>query len=124
MSIDCERCDTAMQTVFYEGVAIKLCLSCKGIFLNKKKLHAIEESREIDIAEDTSVPRNGPEIRRNCPECSTLMNKRKHGKIMITMIDYCDDCSGIWLDKGELASIQLGFETAQNNKFRNQFRRL
>ena len=124
MSIDCERCDNAMQTVYYEGIAIKLCFNCKGIFLNKKKLEAIEESQEIRIPEDTPKPMNGPEVLRSCPTCSTVMAKRKHGKIRVTTVDYCEDCDGIWLDKGELASIQLGYEIAKTNKLRNQFRRI
>ena len=124
MSIQCERCDTSMQTVFYEGVAVKLCFSCKGMFFNEESLVAIEESREIEIPADTPIPRNGPEVRRDCPECEIVMKKREHGKIRVTMIDYCQNCDGIWLDKGELASIQLGFEIAENNKTRNQFRRI
>jgi uncharacterized protein len=124
MSILCQRCDTDMQTVFYEGVAIQLCMGCKGMFLTKKKLEIIENSREFDIPNVIPVPRNGPEVRRNCPNCNIVMKKRKHGSIRITMIDFCEDCNGIWLDKGEIASIQLGYETAQKNRARNQFRRV
>lgn len=124
MNIICKRCDTDMQTVFYEGVAIQLCMDCKGIFLTRKKLEIIENSCEIEISEDTPIPRNGPEVRRHCPNCNILMKKVKHGSIRATVVDYCDDCNGIWLDKGEIASIQLGYETVQKNKMRNQFRRI
>ncbi len=123
MSILCKRCDTDMHTVFYEGVAIQLCMSCKGIFLTRKKLEIIENSREIEIPEDTPVPRNGPEVRRHCPNCDINMIKVKHGNIRATTVDYCEDCSGIWLDKGELASIQLSYEIAEKNLFLNQLRR-
>lgn len=123
MSISCKRCDTDMHTVFYEGVAIQLCLDCKGIFLTRKKLEIIENSREIEIPEDMPIPRNGPEVRRHCPNCNILMRKAKHGRIRTTIIDYCDDCSGIWLDKGELASIQLSYEIAEKNLLLNQLRR-
>jgi len=109
-----------MQTVFYEGVAIQLCMSCKGIFLSKKKLEIIENSREIEIPEDTPIPRNGAEVRRHCPKCETIMKKINHGKIRSTMIDYCGNCTGIWLDKGELASIQFSYEVAERNRFHNQ----
>jgi Zn-finger nucleic acid-binding protein len=109
-----------MQTVFYEGVAIQLCMSCKAIFLSKKKLEIIKDSREIEISEDTPIPRNGPEVLRHCPKCEIVMKKAKHGKIRTTMIDYCEICAGIWLDKGELASIQFSYEIAENNRFRNQ----
>lgn len=36
MNLVCEKCDIAMRTVFYEGVAIQLCMSCKGAFLSQK----------------------------------------------------------------------------------------
>jgi uncharacterized protein len=123
MNLKCERCDDAMQTVFYEGVAIQLCMGCKGIFLSEKKLAMIEASREIEIPEDTPHSRRKYEVLRNCPKCESQMKKVKHGKIRKTMIDYCTDCTGIWLDKGELASIQFSYEIAQDNVFRNQRRR-
>jgi len=123
MSILCKRCDTDMQTVFYEGVAIQLCMSCKGVFLTRKKLEIIENSREIEIPEDTAIPRNGPEVRRHCPTCDIAMKKVKYGKIRTTMIDFCTDCNGIWLDKGELVSIQFSYEIAEKNQFLNQLKR-
>lgn len=122
MSIVCERCDTEMHTVFYEGVAIQLCMSCKGIFLTRKKLEIIENSREIEIPANTPMPRNGPEIRRHCPTCKIVMKKVKHGRIRTHLIDFCTDCNGLWLDKGELASIQFSFEIAERNRFLNQLR--
>ena len=112
-----------MQTVFYEGVAIQLCMSCKGIFLSQKKLEIIENSREIEIPDDMPVPRNGSEVRRHCPRCDIVMKKVRHGKVRATLIDFCTDCSGIWLDKGELASIQFSYEIAERNQFLNQLRR-
>jgi Zn-finger nucleic acid-binding protein len=123
MSFHCRRCDTDMQTVFYEGVTIQLCMDCKSVFLSKKRLEIIEKSREIEIPDNFSKPRNGPEIQRNCPKCEIVMKKVIHGKIRSTMIDYCETCTGIWLDKGELASIQFSYEIAQDNRSKNQHRR-
>jgi Zn-finger nucleic acid-binding protein len=109
-----------MQTVFYEGVAIQLCMTCKGIFLSKKKLGIIEDSREIEIPKDTPIPRNGVEVLRHCPKCEDVMKKVPYGNIRSTTIDYCGMCTGIWLDKGELASIQFSYEIAEDNRLRNQ----
>jgi len=37
-----------------------------------------------------------------CPNCTTtLLMSDKHG----VEIDYCPDCRGIWLDRGELEKI-------------------
>lgn len=38
----------------------------------------------------------------NCPKCNvTLSMSEKHG----VEIDYCPNCRGIWLDRGELEKI-------------------
>ena len=35
----------------------------------------------------------------NCPKCSTPMDSKTIGKIVV---DHCPGCSGIWFDEGEL----------------------
>jgi Zn-finger nucleic acid-binding protein len=113
-----------MQTVFYDGVAIKLCSSCKSMFLNKESLavieaSVIEEIHKIEITTETPISQNGLEAQRDCPECQLVMDKRQHEKIGM-MIDYCEQCTGIWLDKNKSASTQLSHEAAENNKISNQ----
>jgi transcription elongation factor Elf1/uncharacterized protein YxjI len=46
---------------------------------------------------------------------SGFNEESKKGKIRTTIIDVCEKCSGIWLDKGELESIQLDYEMCENN---------
>jgi uncharacterized protein len=38
----------------------------------------------------------------NCPRCNTLMTEMERHNVLI---DVCDNCGGVWLDKGELAKI-------------------
>jgi Zn-finger nucleic acid-binding protein len=108
-----------LKSVFYEGNNVKLCFQCKGIFLAKDSLKNIEESREIDIPPDTPVPKKVNEIERSCPACRIPMKKVKRGKILITIIDVCESCSGVWLDRGELESIQADYETCEDNRLAN-----
>lgn len=38
----------------------------------------------------------------DCPACETTLDQRReHG----VTIDYCPDCSGVWLDPGELEEL-------------------
>ncbi len=37
---------------------------------------AIEETREFDIPDETAIPRNGPGIRRNCPDIRIVSSFR------------------------------------------------
>lgn len=47
----------------------------------------------------------------NCPKCNTaLVMSERHG----VEIDYCPDCRGIWLDRGELDKV-LGRENAMSS---------
>jgi Zn-finger nucleic acid-binding protein len=47
-----------------------------------------------------------------CPKCNvTLLMSEKHG----IEIDYCPDCRGIWLDRGELDKIIERSVMPENN---------
>jgi len=122
MGIQCPSCHKPLKAVFYEGNSVRLCFQCKGMFLNKKKLQNIEESREIDIPTDQPTPSRKHEVGRLCPECQISMKKVKKGRIRTTIIDVCEKCSGIWLDKGELESIQADYEACENNIASNNSR--
>ena len=119
-SLNCPDCEAPLQSVFYEGVAVNLCMQCKGMFLDKTKLSRIEQSREIEIPTSTPAAPKKSEIGRSCPTCHTSMKKVKHGKFRGTIIDVCESCSGIWLDKGELESIQADFEAVENAIAKNR----
>jgi hypothetical protein len=37
-----------------------------------------------------------------CPRCGTALDERQVDEVPV---DVCDDCGGVWLDKGELEQI-------------------
>lgn len=117
MSSKCPDCKTALKAVHYEGVRVQLCLQCKGFFLKPNELKRIQETQEVEVSMDMASPaRSGDKISRICPSCALGMAKRKHGKVSSTIVDYCEKCKGIWLDKGELERIQLDYEVVQRNR--------
>ncbi|MGE3961933.1 MAG: zf-TFIIB domain-containing protein [Dehalococcoidia bacterium] len=38
----------------------------------------------------------------NCPQCGSVMRERDRSGVRI---DFCPDCKGVWLDRGELDKI-------------------
>lgn len=82
------------------------------MFLGQDKLKSIEESREINIPTETPASIRKQEVGRLCPSCKASIKK---GKIRTTIINVCEKCFGIWLDKGELESIQLDYEMCKKN---------
>ncbi|TNG00911.1 MAG: hypothetical protein EP297_03030, partial [Gammaproteobacteria bacterium] len=119
-SLNCPDCAAPLKPIFYEGVPVNLCMQCKGMFLDKKKLTRIQQSREIEIPTSTPAAPRKTEVGRNCPACNTQMQKAKYGKFRDTIIDICKSCSGIWLDKGELEAIQADFEAVEKAIAKNR----
>lgn len=53
----------------------------------------------------------------NCPSCGTNLSISDRSGIEV---DYCPNCRGVWLDRGELDKI---IERSQNNSFLHPKRR-
>jgi len=50
-------------------------------------------------------------VRLSCPACRMLMDKRQITlSVVVLQIDVCEHCSLVWLDGGELALLQLGYQ--------------
>ena len=54
----------------------------------------------------------------NCPNCSVILVMSDRSGIEI---DYCPECRGVWLDRGELDKIiERSIPTSKNNNFENK----
>ena len=109
MEISCVHCKTKMQTRYVEGVAVQLCEDCKGVYLTERKL-AIIEGRQEPHNRRAPFYKDQP---LHCPHCQHQMNKVRHGNSRKNLIDFCHHCSGIWLEKDALRSLQAVYEMAE-----------
>ena len=120
MKIECPSCDQMLQSVLYEGVQVYVCFGCKGFFLDEDKLIQIEETLEIEVDKKSPPPSHrGGDVNKTCPVCKELMEKIEFGKINTTIIDKCEKCGGIWLDKGEIERVQADYELCEDNREQN-----
>jgi len=106
--LKCPKCKKVeMEKKRYQGVEIDRCPVCQGIFLDKGELeHLIEEN--LGTHADNLQEASGydtDEMEAHCPRCRKQM-LRLEGPGNINM-DWCDSCEAVFLDKGELASLQL-----------------
>lgn len=109
----------------YEGdIMVNRCDVCHGTWLGKEELEAIQETREIDYTDELAImtdlgynayqlasQKTGRTI--HCPTCGTEMEAREYARCSQVMIDVCPYCHGIWLDRGELAALEVFFETTK-----------
>lgn len=49
----------------------------------------------------------------NCPNCGAAMRERDRSGVKV---DFCPDCKGIWLDRGELDKI-IAIELSGDDEF-------
>jgi Zn-finger nucleic acid-binding protein len=98
------------------GTIVDFCESCGGIWLAKGELNKITHPHDGDIEfcshenKENSVVTN-----RLCPVCD---NKRLIQDNFIEYsdikIEYCKCCGGIWLDKGELDTINKEIDSLKD----------
>jgi len=116
--MDCPTCKKELQPETYESVPLFQCPQCSGYLVKSDRLLLIRGKRgesmdelrqeaESQAAADTSE-------RIHCPRCrATKMTKEtlERGDDEFS-IDRCEKCDLVWLDGGELARLQIEFETS------------
>ena len=106
----CPACGNALNLYTVFSMEFEGCPKCKGIWLIK------DELRQLKNREDASLRWLNDEIenieklgaiatKRPCVKCkSCLMAAVVFGKSSI-VVDWCPQCHGIWLDRGEFGAI-------------------
>jgi len=111
--MNCPRCNTVLNrdTVSEPKyiLVIDTCPSCGGSWFDKNELDPLEKVIEPTIIEIRHIPHEEEQMQiMNCPSClsAPTMLKLCHQRDKKVIMDYCPECKGIWLDKGELEAIQ------------------
>ena len=131
----CPIDNSELQSQTYEAdLTVDACSECGGMWLDRGELEAIQETKERDYSDELSrMPdlgynayllaqqKTGRSIQ--CPNCNVEMEAREYARCSQVMIDVCPQCHGIWLDKGEIESLEVFFErsTAKTGHIRRGF---
>jgi len=121
---DCPICKKKMIEKENEGVAIDICPSCGGVWLDKDELYQIIEKRETQFSQEERKGINPQEVKQgiqtdmvpelNCPICGELMKRFTYAATSGIIIDRCPKGDGIWLDNGELDKVQIYVEKSED----------
>jgi Zn-finger nucleic acid-binding protein len=111
--MDCPRCEIELVTEVKEEMNQSLeyhsCSLCEGIWISKPVLNFLERIKEPVAFEVLNIDSKIDQlIGLDCPSCGEdqLMKKAEHPRDERVIMDVCESCEGIWLDKGELRAIQ------------------
>ena len=107
----CPACAATLDLYSIHGMEFEGCPKCHGMWLVKDELRKLKNkfndgqlhwlNDEIDNIEKTSVIAS----HRACPKCSaSKLVSVIFGHSSVVM-DWCPDCHGMWLDRGEFDSI-------------------
>ena len=105
----CPKCRTEpMKEETFEGIALDRCPVCKGIFLDQGELDALLKRRladKVDAFAFTATSDVMDAVHGICPRCQKPMLGAVGPEGI--RIDRCLDCHGVFLEQGELATLQL-----------------
>lgn len=109
--MDCPRCKLEMHkqkiTERSGEIEIDICNHCKGTWYDQGELTDLEKLVKPVFVEIRKIPTEYDQLTAlTCPKCKMIMQKAEHPRDENVILDYCEKCSGIWLDGGELTAIQ------------------
>lgn len=118
--MDCPSCETTLQSATYEELRVFQCPDCSGVLLNLNRLPQIKAARGLSTEElqeqAESVGDDDTHKKIDCPRCRAVpMDKLKSRQLEpsaeLFMIDVCKPCRLAWFNGGELARLQLAYES-------------
>lgn len=119
----CPACDSPMEEVIVEGIAIDVCKQgCGGLWFDRFELQKVDEPHEsageglLRIAIDgKSTPDYSK--RHMCPKCNNVTMMRHFFSVKREVeVDECPNCGGFWLDCGELGRIRNQFSSEEGRE--------
>ncbi len=114
-SKQCARCSVPMVEIKYSpslDIMIDYCRDCGAVWLDGNELDQLVAGSADPGSVKMKVARAMFELRKNanqptltlaCPNCNTQTLRAFETSEGVT-IDMCDDCKGMWFDKGEIAT--------------------
>ncbi|MCE1248334.1 MAG: zf-TFIIB domain-containing protein [Firmicutes bacterium] len=119
--MDCPSCVLPMNTQIFYNIEIDACKMCGGLWFDRHELAAYIKNRKIPfkllsgycLDDRRKIIGEGS---RKCPRCQKNMQVVNHIDVNV---DYCNDCSGLWFDRGELSKI-LNYYTEKAGKVKKK----
>ncbi len=105
---DCPLCKLPLAHATLSNLRIVYCSGCHGMLIPMQALEAIvDELRAGQGAEVPQTAADSEDLRRaiSCPQCHHPMDAHFYAGPGNVVIDSCEECCLIWLDRGKLMRI-------------------
>lgn len=107
----CPTCNRPLFSAVLDGWSVTTCRACSGILIPRSAFGKIVAARRAAATgpEITPRPIDPAEFSRSlpCPLCRGRMEVHPYYGPGAVVIDSCNACGVVWLDRGELRAIEL-----------------
>jgi len=106
MTTRCPRCAQPLASANHAGVAVDVCATCGGTWLDRGELESVLSRPESAARGERAAPFVEPTTRYlACPRCGDLMTRRQYERYSGVVLDYCN-AHGVWADRGEIERVR------------------
>jgi len=106
----CPKCKKPLEKTIFYNTEVDYCSQCLGIFFEEEELRWAKDEKDeslrwldIDLWKDKKLFKISYGIRL-CPKCRLPLYEVYYGDSRI-IVDVCNICQGVWLDRGEFKKI-------------------
>lgn len=122
----CPSCKENLEKAIFYGVEIDYCPKCLGLWFEEEELRLAKDKKDeslnwLDI--DLWKERKKFKISKGqklCLSCRSPLYEVNYGDSEI-IVDFCNICLGIWLDRGEFRKIIEYLRTTKSHEVFNNF---
>jgi len=112
---DCPVCRTPLFHAFVDKSPVIYCTKCNGMLVAMARMETTIEALRAERGGGTAPPPpDRDDLRRkiNCPQCHRPMDAHFYCGPGNVVIDSCEGCSILWMDRGEMMRIAHAADSA------------
>ncbi len=122
----CPACKGDLKEISFSGVKTDRCDECEGYWFQKDEFRLVKDKEEEKINwMDIDLWENEDEFKisednRSCPDCGVALFEVGYGCSDIK-VDFCGECEGVWLDRGEFLKIMEYLKDKAGDKIMKEY---
>lgn len=124
--MECPNDKENLEKVLFHEIEVDYCPKCLGIWFDKDELRLAKDEKDKDLNwVDVDLWRDKKKfvvshMAKHCPFCRTGLVEVKYDDGR-TKVDFCKNCEGIWLDRGEFKQIVVYLKTKSDYQVINKY---